>query len=256
MSVNKPFTIGAAGLCRPHYSVRIRIKRTPKMGGTPTSQLTWGFMKKFLLLSAALSLALPTAASAAVTLTSEPGSEPYAGPAPTFDFETETPEYTGGAVRDTSPSGVSAQPFGSTGNYATSGTTDGIGTLSLSAFGDIDWISFIWGSIDTYNTLEVLNAGGGVIASFTGTSVIAAANGDQSNPATNRLVKLTFTDADRSSVNSLRFGSTSNAFEFDNVSVAAAVPEPTTWMLMLLGMAGIGFSMRRTRDTTLRVRFA
>lgn len=37
--------------------------------------------------------------------------------------------------------------------------------------------------------------------------------------------------------------------------MAAAVPEPTTWMLMLIGMAGVGFSMRRKRDTTLRVRY-
>ena len=38
-------------------------------------------------------------------------------------------------------------------------------------------------------------------------------------------------------------------------SSVAAVPEPTTWMLMLFGMAGIGFSMRRKKDTTLRVRY-
>ena len=212
-------------------------------------------MKKFLLLSAVMALALPTAANAGVVLTSQNGSDPYIGPAPTFDFETPTPEYTGGVVRNTSPSGVSAQPFGSTGNYATSGPTDGIGTLSLRAFGDIDLISFIWGSIDPYNTLEVLDEAGNLLAFFTGTTVIASANGDQSNPATNRLVTLTFTGADRGSVDSLRFASTQNAFEFDKVSVGA-VPEPTTWMLMLMGMAGIGFSMRRKRDTTLRVRYS
>ncbi|MFN3621006.1 FxDxF family PEP-CTERM protein [Sphingorhabdus sp.] len=38
-------------------------------------------------------------------------------------------------------------------------------------------------------------------------------------------------------------------------SSVAAVPEPTTWMLMLLGMAGIGFSMRRKAAPTLRVRY-
>ena len=36
----------------------------------------------------------------------------------------------------------------------------------------------------------------------------------------------------------------------------AAVPEPATWMFMLLGMAGIGYSMRRKEKQTLRVRFA
>jgi len=40
----------------------------------------------------------------------------------------------------------------------------------------------------------------------------------------------------------------------DNVMIAA-VPEPTTWMMMLIGMAGVGFSMRRKKDTTLRVRY-
>ena len=36
----------------------------------------------------------------------------------------------------------------------------------------------------------------------------------------------------------------------------AAVPEPTTWMLMLMGKAGVGFSMRRKEKQTLRVRYA
>ena len=35
-----------------------------------------------------------------------------------------------------------------------------------------------------------------------------------------------------------------------------AVPEPTTWILMLLGMAGIGFSMRRKANQTVRVAYA
>ena len=35
-----------------------------------------------------------------------------------------------------------------------------------------------------------------------------------------------------------------------------AIPEPTTWMLMLIGMAGVGFSMRRKEKHTVRVRYA
>ena len=38
-------------------------------------------------------------------------------------------------------------------------------------------------------------------------------------------------------------------------SQAAAVPEPAAWMLMLLGMAGVGFSMRRKDKPALRVRY-
>lgn len=37
---------------------------------------------------------------------------------------------------------------------------------------------------------------------------------------------------------------------------AAAVPEPAAWMLMLIGMAGVGYSMRRKEKPTLRVRYA
>ena len=59
-------------------------------------------------------------------------------------------------------------------------------------------------------------------------------------------------------INSISFSSTGQ-FGVDNFSfgdVQGAVPEPATWMMMLLGMAGIGFSMRRKKDTTLRVRYA
>lgn len=38
-------------------------------------------------------------------------------------------------------------------------------------------------------------------------------------------------------------------------TAAPAVPEPATWMFMLLGMAGIGFTMRRRDKQTLRVRY-
>lgn len=40
------------------------------------------------------------------------------------------------------------------------------------------------------------------------------------------------------------------------VAAIGAVPEPAAWMMMLFGMAGIGYSMRRKQKPTLRVRFA
>ena len=51
-------------------------------------------------------------------------------------------------------------------------------------------------------------------------------------------------------------GTTGGNASFAGNIAFGAVPEPTTWMLMLMGMAGIGFSMRRKKDTTLRVRYA
>ena len=38
-------------------------------------------------------------------------------------------------------------------------------------------------------------------------------------------------------------------------SQVAAIPEPATWMMMLLGFAGIGFTMRRKNKSTLQVRY-
>jgi hypothetical protein len=41
-----------------------------------------------------------------------------------------------------------------------------------------------------------------------------------------------------------------------NAAPTAAVPEPATWAMMLLGFGAIGFGMRRRRSDTVRVRFA
>jgi PEP-CTERM motif len=34
----------------------------------------------------------------------------------------------------------------------------------------------------------------------------------------------------------------------DNITVASAIPEPTTWAMMILGFAGVGFMAYRRRD--------
>ena len=38
-------------------------------------------------------------------------------------------------------------------------------------------------------------------------------------------------------------------FRLDNISVNAAVPEPGTWAMMLIGFGAMGVSMRRRRRT-------
>ena len=47
-------------------------------------------------------------------------------------------------------------------------------------------------------------------------------------------------------------GAFSGSLSFSQV---AAIPEPATWMMMLLGFAGIGFTMRRKDKSTLQVRY-
>lgn len=42
-------------------------------------------------------------------------------------------------------------------------------------------------------------------------------------------------------------------FQLDNVNFSiAAVPEPSTWMMMLLGVGGIGMALRRRRSAGMR----
>ncbi len=206
------------------------------------------FLSKALLVSAAV-LAMPAAANAAVTLsTVTPGTAPYSGPTPTYDFETPAP-VSGGAVTTGSLSGIRAQPFGSTGNYWTVGPSDGSpGILDLSSIADIFNVSFLWGSVDAYNLVEFLDMNGNVLASFTGSDIFNPANGNQTDPNLNPVVRFDITGNDVSALNSLRFSSTSNAFETDNFTINA-VPEPATWALMLLGFGAIGFGMRRRRGT-------
>ena len=200
--------------------------------------------------AAAIALSV-SAASAAVTLSFTAGTDPYSGPTPTYDFETAAP-FTGGLITTGSLGGIRAQPFGSTGNYATVGPSDGTpGILDLTAFATISSVSFIWGSVDAYNTLKVLDRLGGTLASYTGIDVSALANGNQSDPFTNPLVTLSFTGADASNIGSFEFSASSNAFEFDNVSVmGTAVPEPTTWAMMLFGFGLIGSLARRNQRVT------
>jgi len=189
-------------------------------------------------------------AAAAVTVSSIDGVSPYGAPA-TFQFDGATPEYSGTIYTD-SVGGVRAQPAGSTGGYGAVGPSNAQSStvLDLSAFGEISSITFLWGSVDTYNSLAILGTG---VTFNGGDEGVSPSNGDQVNPNSNRLVTLTFTGADRWNVTGLQFNSTGNAFEFDNVNVttAGAVPEPASWALMLGGFGAIGSAMRSRRKAAL-----
>lgn len=202
-------------------------------------------MGKLLSTIVAVTLAgAGSAASAQVVLSASPGTDPYSGPAPTYDFESPAP-VTGGLVTTGSVAGVTAQPFGSTGQYLTVGPTNGTEAfLDLSSFASIGSLSFIWGSVDAYNVLDILDRSNNLIASFTGADAAVNPNGDQTNPITNPLALLTFSGMTRTDIGGIRFNSQQNAFEVDNIAVMAAVPEPAAWLMMLLGFGFVGGMMR------------
>ena len=223
--------------------------------------------RRTLMTAAAVCALVAAPATAQVTISAVNGQNPYAGPTPTYDFEgggaTGGAPITGGLVVN-SGNGIGAEPwpFASPDNhYWTVGPNGeentGPGILDLSSFAQLGSVSFIWGSIDSYNTLEVLDRSlSGVLGIFTGTSVAAPANGDQSSPTTNRLVTLHFAGLDQTNIGGLRLTSTGQAFETDNYSVSA-VPEPGIWALLLLGFGFIGAFMRgEKRQKRMRLKLA
>jgi hypothetical protein len=101
-------------------------------------------------------------------------------------------------------------------------------------------LSIYWGSIDgnaggnsNINSLAITVDG----YTLTGADLVslgALGTGNQSLPGDNQWITITglgdFTQ--------VSFSSTRNAFEF---SLGSGVPEPSTWAMMALGFAGLGF---------------
>lgn len=209
-------------------------------------------MKKLVLLAA---LAASTVAPAyAATVLTTPGSAASFAPTPgtVIDFNSPTPPppftlVTTGAAGIVSGSldGQYAQPLFSGGSDYLAVRTGGVATLQgTTAY---DSVSFFLGSIDTYNTVRLLDTLGGVIQTFTGSDFIIPADGDQTDPNTNRRVTITRGAGD-AAIGGIQFESSQNAAEVDNV--VFAVPEPTTWAMMLVGFGMMGASMRYRRRST------
>ncbi|QIK79897.1 PEP-CTERM sorting domain-containing protein [Sphingomonas piscis] len=115
-------------------------------------------------------------------------------------------------------------------------------------FAGLSQLGLDYGSADWYNSF-VLTLSNGATRTFTGQDVINSppANGDQGASRTNG--RLTFTAEAGTSITGLALSSSSNSLEVDNFGVVAAVPEPSTWAMMLVGFGGVGFSMRRRKVT-------
>lgn len=219
-------------------------------------------MMKRALLPMVLGAAMcGSAASAAVTVTVTDATDPYTGPAPTYDFETPVAGLTGGGIVTGSQSGQYRQPEGSTGKYLSVGipgttpSTTGPAILDLSLLGlpGIASISMLWGSLDSYNTLQLLDAANQVLFSINGNDPLVASGATLGE--TSRLVNFALSSDLHGQVSKIKFTTNGqNAFEVDNIAIQA-VPEPVTWLMMMLGMLGVGFAMRRTPDTNVRVRY-
>lgn len=216
------------------------------------------------VLAAALLVATP---AFAVTVTSSPGApDPGLAPGQTLLVSFDAPNVAG--VTDASSgrvitasgstSGVRAAPAG-TGN----GVYRSIGAGGQSVFDFSGWsngnplanLSFYWGSVDSYNFVDFLDAAGTRIGGISGND-LPSATGNQSIAATNRRVFFDFLPSEN--VTAVRLRSTGAAFEFDSIGATAlesgsiasgAVPEPASWVMLIAGFGAIGLAMRR-RDRT------
>lgn len=206
-------------------------------------------MRTLLIAAAALASA---SAAGAVTVTSYAGA-PDPGPfgsqqsVVTFDAPNAT-GYSFGVGIHTAPMSISgaAAPSGDTTTfgYVSSAFSPSSSTLTTP---DLKSISFYWGSIDTYNSVDVLGAGGVTLKSVVGGS-IPPADGNQSLASTNRRVD--FVAGPGETITGLRFNTSGVAFEFDSVA-ATAVPEPTSWALLVGGFGLVGLAGRRRRTTVV-----
>lgn len=97
--------------------------------------------------------------------------------------------------------------------------------------------SLLWGSPDTYNTLELLLDGALAFAVIPGSTL-----GGPSAPQ----LGASFVSISDTLFNAVRFTSTSNAFEWASMN-ATAVPIPAPFALLLASLAALGFVSRRRK---------
>ena len=121
-------------------------------------------------------------------------------------------------------------------------------TLTFS--GTQNKFGLFWGSIDSYNSIAFYSGSSATpFLTLFGNNLNAVPalgfNGDQSGALTNAYVTFTGLSFDK-----IVLASSSNSFEFDNISYGnvGPVPEPSTWAMMILGFAGLGFVYRRRRS--------
>lgn len=215
-------------------------------------------MNKLLKAAAVAAVASFAVAGSANAVTWSKTDGPYvAPPQPVLhNFEPgDAPVLSGDyAIVSGSLQNVYQQPLGDNTTYlVVPGDGSSSGTATLDLTGPLaglvtNSIAFYWGSVDTYNTLEVLSRTGAVMATINGGDLGAIAYGSGVNPNANVLFQLTFSGSERADFGKLRFTSTQKAFEIDNFHIStSAVPEPATWAMMIAGFGLAGAAIRRRR---------
>ena len=159
---------------------------------------------------------------------------------------------TDGSVAVGTNVSVNAAPAGDTSNYLW-----GVRGATVTFAKAVKSFDIYWGSIDgnSSNNKSVLNVGSDTITGDDLVSMgLANGAGNQSDTFDNKWFRILDTDP----FTSFTVSSTRNAFEFDMAGPSATqtsgVPGPSTWAMMLVGFAGLGYAaFRRRKDSALRV---
>jgi PEP-CTERM motif len=214
----------------------------------------------FLMTTGLAWLALTGAASAAISLSPGPEDPQYfAGQsvgATNFTIAGDvwslvSAPHTAGVEIGTTPN-FAAAPLGM-GTSTTTGTpymaVEGGGTEQVVLAAPVSSITIYWGSIDgsPFGNLNSVTIGSTVITGADLVTAGADGTGNQSSPAGNQSVTI----SGIGEFQTIQFSSTENAFEFS----LASVPEPSTWAMMVLGFAGLGYAAfrRNTKGSALAI---
>jgi hypothetical protein len=209
-------------------------------------------LRNQLIVAALIAAAAPAAAVTYTSTNGAPDKGAAAGESILVDFNGALPAgytlsgdygYATGTVANSY-----AAPAGDKTRYLYTSTAIPTGVATLTTV-DLSSVSFYWGSIDTYNSVDVLGAGGEVLYTLAG-STLKPANGDQAIGSTNR--RVFFTAEGDEVISGLRFTATGKSFEIDDVAgkladdgSGATVPEPATWAMMVMGFGLVGYARRR-----------
>ncbi|WP_331344975.1 PEP-CTERM sorting domain-containing protein [Cellvibrio sp. UBA7661] len=209
-------------------------------------------MKKLFLLFSLLVAASAVQALPIVSLSNAGDVTTSVTGATTIDFNTGCDYSTCSgdfALVNGSQSGRYAQPFGVNSQYLSvpnpSPTTQRASfTLGTTA----DYFGLFWGSIDSYNFIRFY-LDNTLVASYSGSDIVGKfADGNQLSLNSNRYINFTFSGESFDRVDLVSNGF---AFESDNhaFKTLVSVTEPSTVLLLLMGLTGLFFARRQVRSS-------
>lgn len=219
-------------------------------------------MKRFLILFAALLLvsglcgaayATPYFTETVATTSNVNGSSGLTSPFLTtpginvqnFDSTTLPAGWTGNGqvVINTNP-GLNAAPYGDGTNYLTVPTDVTQSPKSVTftlGNNNYNYVGLYWGSVDTYNSLQILETNGQTCTLGGVDGLGLKLSGGNQGPGGSEYVDI----FGLSGIESITFTSSQYAFELDNLAYGN-VPEPCTLLFLGAGLAGLGIYRRKS----------